>query len=287
MQAGKVSSEIATDVAHALSLAEAARAIVCEDNVCGKVAAAKATAKRWFARGLPPVRHGRAICMPERPGRPERPELLAPRHMPKRSRGGAKGRFALIHSLAHIELSAVDMTWDLVARFGSQPMPRTFFDDWVQVGLEEAKHFELLHRRLGELGGAYGDLPAHDGLWQAAQDTGHDLLARLAIVPLVLEARGLDVGPEMIAGLQKAGDQASADILKIIYRDEKKHVAAGMRWFRYICQRDGRPLEATYHRLVRQHFRAPIKPPFNQEARSEAGLTPGFYKPLTAFGAPP
>ncbi len=279
--------EVPHGVQNAGSLAEAACAIVCTDDVLVKAAAAKATAKKWFAHSLPPSRPGQCLIMPETPGRPSRPQLLLPRHMPKRSRSGAKGRFALLHALAHIELSAVDMTWDLVARFASVSMPRAFFDDWVQVGLEEAKHFELLHQRLIELGGGYGDLPAHDGLWQAARETGHDLLARLAIVPLVLEARGLDVGPEMMAGLQKAGDETSADILKIIYRDEKKHVAKGMRWFRYMCHREGRPLETTYHRLVRQYFRAPMKPPFNHDARSEAGLTPGFYKPLTAFGASP
>jgi uncharacterized ferritin-like protein (DUF455 family) len=268
------------------SLAEAARAIVAEADLQAKVARSKRTAKQWFGRRLARNRPGRPLTLPERPGRPAKPDLLPPRLMPKRSRKGERGRFALLHSLAHIELSAVDMTWDLVARFASQAMPRAFFDDWVQVGLEEAKHLELLDNRLKAMGGAYGDLPAHDGLWQAAQDTGHDLLARLAIVPLVLEARGLDVGPAMIAGLESAGDHASADILRIIYRDEKRHVAAGMRWFRHICHREGRPLEATFQRLVRRHFRAPLRPPFNQEARSGAGLAPGFYKPLTAFGAP-
>jgi len=287
MQSRPIKPKAPLDLEKATSLAQAAQVIVCIDDVLVKVVSAKSLAKLWFSRNIPAFRPCQVITMPHRPGRPAKPELLPPRHMPKRSRSGAKGRFALLHALAHIELSAVDMTWDLIARFASVEMPRVFFDDWVQVGLEEAKHFELLHQRLIELGGAYGDLPAHDGLWQAAQETGHDLLARLAIVPLVLEARGLDVGPEMITALQNAGDQPSADILKIIYRDEKKHVAAGMRWFRYICQREGRPLESTYHRMVRQHFRAPMKPPFNQEARSEAGLTPGFYKPLTAFGAPP
>ena len=227
------------------------------------------------------------MTMPDSPGRPEKPELLPPRLMPRRSTGGAKGRYALMHSLAHIELNAVDMTWDLVARFAHERMPRSFFDDWVQVGLEEAQHFELVCARLTELGGGYGDLPAHAGLWQAAQATGGDLLARLAIVPLVLEARGLDVSPGMIASLRESGDNASADVLDVIYRDEKRHVAFGMRWFRFLCRQQSRPLEATFHKLVKQHFRAPMKLPFNEEARTEAGVTPGFYKPLSAFGAPP
>jgi uncharacterized ferritin-like protein (DUF455 family) len=171
-----------------------------------------------------------------------------------------------------------------VGRFVRSPVPTAFFDDWVQVGLEEAKHFELIDKRLHALGASYGDLPAHDGLWQAAQATKDSLLARVAIVPLVLEARGLDVGPAMQANLEEAGDAASAAILAIIYRDEKRHVTFGAKWFRFLCERERLPLEATFHTLVRQHFRGPIKPPFNDKARSEAGLTPGFYKPLSALG---
>jgi uncharacterized ferritin-like protein (DUF455 family) len=263
------------------TLYEAARAIVATAYLDRKVVLAKATARRWFRREIARGRRSARAPLPERPGRPERPLLLAPRDMPRRSAGGAKGRFALLHALAHIELNAVDMTWDLVARFVDEPMPQTFFDNWVQVGLEEAKHFELLARRLEALGGAYGDLPAHDGLWQAAESTGHDLLARLAIVPLVLEARGLDVTPSMITRLNDADDNASAAILDIIYRDEKRHVAFGTRWFRYMCEREGTAPEPRFHALVRRYFKAPLRPPFNDRARSEAGLTPGFYKPLS------
>ncbi len=279
--------QMRTDRAPATSLAEVACAIIAETDPDHKVERATKAAKAWFARQLQPGPLARRVTPPGVPGRPPSLRLLRPREMAKRSRRGERGRFALLHALAHIELSAVDMTWDLVARFTRLSVPRAFFDDWVQVGLEESKHFGLLQRRLRQMNGQYGDLPAHDGLWQATQQTGHDLLARLAIVPLVLEARGLDVGPAMINDLEAAGDQQAADILRIIYRDEKRHVACGMRWFRYLCQRDGRPLEPTFQRLVRCHFRAPMKPPFNEVARTEAGLTPGFYKPLTAFGAPP
>lgn len=275
-----------TGPAPATTLAEAAAAIVRADDLAIKIDLAHATAKAWYARGLDLVTLSRPLAMPDHPGRPARPELRPPRDMPKRSARGARGRYALLHALAHIELNAVDMTWDLIARFAHRPTPRGFYDDWVQVGLEEAKHFKLLAQRLTELGGGYGDLPAHDGLWQAAQATGHDLLARLAIVPLILEARGLDVTPTMIENLGAADDHASARIIEIIYRDEKRHVAFGMKWFRFLCQREGLPLEATFHRLVRAHFRAPLKPPFNEAARTDAGLTPGFYKPLSAFGAP-
>ncbi len=263
-----------------------ARQIVLASDTMQKVWLAKAAGLAWREGRL---NHGRLSSpqgMPVRPGRPERPALLLPREMPRRTTSGEKGRFALLHALAHIELNAIDMTWDLIGRFAHVPMPAQFFDDWVRVGQEEAEHFELVTRRLAELGRTYGDLPAHDGLWQSAQATGHDLLARLAVVPLVLEARGLDVGPAMIASLKQSGDEASADVLEVIYHDEKHHVAFGMRWFRFMCQRHGLPPENTFHELVRANFRGPVKPPFNDRARAEAGLTPGFYKPLSVFGAP-
>jgi uncharacterized ferritin-like protein (DUF455 family) len=268
------------------NLADASRLIVATPDTGLKVRLARATAKAWFAGRLSLGHKSTPTVMPDRPGRPPRPQLLRPRDMPRRGSGDLKGRIALLHALAHIELNAVDMTWDLVGRFVHVPMPRPFFDNWVQVGLEEAKHFDMLDRRLIELGAAYGDLPAHDGLWQAAAATGHDLLARLAVVPLVLEARGLDVTPSMIERLTAADDTASAGIIAIIYRDEKRHVAFGAKWFRFMCERQGLPLEATFHELVRQNFRGSMRPPFNDKARSEAGLTPGFYKPLSALGAP-
>lgn len=266
------------------SLRAGARAIVATAHTAEKVRLAKATAAAWQAGELSLGALSTMPAMPDRPGRPADPQLLPPREMPRRSTQGEKGRIALLHSLAHIELNAVDMTWDLVGRFIGAAMPRAFFDDWVQVGLEEACHFELVSTRLGELGACYGDMPAHDGLWQAAQATGHSLIARLAVVPLVLEARGLDVSPAMIANLEAAGDQASAAVLGVIYRDEKRHVAFGAKWFRFLCERDGLPPEPTFQRLVRENFRGPVKPPFNDKARSEAGLTPGFYKPLVAVG---
>jgi uncharacterized ferritin-like protein (DUF455 family) len=267
------------------SLARCARDIVAACDPVEKVARAKAVSHAWGRGTLTLTVMSAPLDMPERPGRPPRPLLMPPRSMPKRSTGGLKGRFALLHSLAHIELNAVDMTWDLIGRFTRESMPKAFFDDWVQVGLEEACHFELVSQRLNELGGFYGELDAHDGLWQAAQATAHDLLARLAIVPLVLEARGLDVVPSMIDNLRHAGDERSADVLEVIYRDEKRHVATGMRWFLHQCAKLRQAPEPTFQALVRAHFRGSVKPPFNDRARAEAGLTPGFYKPLSAFGA--
>jgi uncharacterized ferritin-like protein (DUF455 family) len=266
------------------SLCAVAREIVATADLGRKVALAKAAAAAWQEGRLSIGRLSADLPMPERPGRPARPVLLAPRSMPKRSTGGVKGRTALMHALAHIELNAVDMTWELVGRFAHEAVPRSFFDNWVQVGLEEACHFEMVSQRLVELDAAYGDLPAHDGLWQAAQATGHDLMARIAVVPLVLEARGLDVSPGLIEELAAAGDSASAEVVGVIYRDEKRHVAFGAKWFRYLCEKRGLPPEPTFHQLVRQNFRGPVKPPFNDKARSEAGLTPGFYKPLSALG---
>lgn len=261
-----------------------AREIVTAPDPIDKVRLAREAAKAWHQRRLSLGIRSAPEPMPERPGRPHKPPLLAPRDMPRRSIGGTKGRIALIHSLAHIELNAIDMTWDLIGRFFAAPVPGSFFDDWVRVGVEEAKHFGLLSERLVQLGAAYGDLPAHDGLWQSAQATGTWLLARIAVVPLVLEARGLDVTPGMIERMTQAGDAASARILGIVYRDEKRHVSIGLKWFRYLCEREGLPPEGTFQSLVRRHFRGSVKAPFNEKARSEAGLTPGFYKPLAATG---
>lgn len=264
------------------SLAEGALEIVSAEDTGRKVELAYALSHAWFSKGLTRVTIGNHPKFPDRPGRPDRPVLLPPREMPRRSMGSQAKHIAFVHSIAHIELNAVDLTWDLIGRFAHVPMPRSYFNDWVKVGLEEAKHFAMLERRLKDLGSFYGDLPAHDGLWQAAQDTGENHLGRLAIIPLVLEARGLDVTPPMIARARDRGDEQTAQALEIIYRDEKGHVAIGMRWFRFLCDRQGLAPEPTFHALVRRHFKSPLKPPFNDRARSEAGMTSGFFRPLTA-----
>ncbi len=220
---------------------------------------------------------------PDRPARPARPELRLPRDMPRRRRAHSEtGRIALLHALAHIELNAVDLACDIIARFTADDPPRDFYDDWVGVATDEARHFSLLAARLNDFGAAYGDLPAHDGLWEAATETAHDLLARLAIVPLVLEARGLDVTPPMIGNLRKAGDDDSATLLEIIYRDEITHVAAGTRWFDHVCRARARDPVSTYQNMVRRHFRSGLKLPFNEDARGRAGLTREYYGPLAA-----
>ncbi|TNE34795.1 MAG: ferritin-like domain-containing protein [Alphaproteobacteria bacterium] len=219
---------------------------------------------------------------PDRPGRPGQPELLHPAKMPRRRGGTPTARAALLHAVLHIELNAIDLAWDMVARFTSHNLPRDFYEDWVKIGDEEAKHFTLLADRLADLGFAYGDFPAHDGLWEAAYETRNDLAARLAIVPMVLEARGLDVTPAMIERFAKIGDDKSAGVLKIILKEEIGHVATGGRWFRFICERNHLDARLTWQALVRKNFKGLLKPPFNEEARESAGLPPQFYQPLAA-----
>jgi uncharacterized ferritin-like protein (DUF455 family) len=258
-----------------LTLLQSAVEVLSTTDPAGKAAASHSAAAAW-RRGDLQVGTAQA---PDRPARPERPLLLAPKEMPKRKAGGnAAKRTALLHALAHIELNAIDLAWDLIARFGRPEMPRAFFDDWVKVANEEALHFELLSARLQELGAAYGDLPAHDGLWEAATGTAHDLLARLAIVPLVLEARGLDVTPATVADMSRAGDETSAALLERIYHDEIGHVAAGMRWYEHFARKAGHDPQLHWQALLRQHFRGVLKPPFNDTARAAAGMPSGYYR---------
>jgi len=258
-----------------MALTDAAAVVLGTADARAKAEASRAAARRWRAGEIAAVG---AAAAPERPARPPRPELKLPRDMPKRRGAGTnETRVALLHAVAHIELNAIDLAWDIVARFASPELPREFFDDWVRVGDDEAKHFLLLAARLEALGAAYGDLPAHDGLWQAAQETRHDLLARLAIVPIVLEARGLDVTPTMIARFDRLGDGESAAVLRIIYADEIGHVAAGRRWFEWLCARRGLAPVETWRALVRKHFRGALKPPFNNAARAEAGFAAEYY----------
>src|SRR3984893_8098449 len=196
------------------SLTSGAVAILATADPAAKAWASRRLAEVWGASGL----DGCASVPPPRPARPERPQLRPPKEMPKRRAfGSPAGRVALLHALAHIELNAIDLAWDIIARFSREPLPRGFFDDWVGVAAQEALHFELLVLRLGEFVPCYGDLPAHDGLGESAAATADDLLARLAVVPLVLEARGLDVTPDMAARLERAGDPRRAAILRQIY----------------------------------------------------------------------
>ena len=260
----------------ASSLTEAACTVLRAGAPQEKVALSHRFAEAW--------RDGRIAAIgqappPARPARPALPLLLPPRAMKRRRGGGSlANRIALLHALAHIELNAIDLAWDLIARFAACDPPRKFFDDWVAVADEEAAHHALVSTRLQALGAAYGDLPAHDGLWEAAQATAHDLLARLAVVPLVLEARGLDVTPPMIERMERYGDDESAAVLKVIYDDEIGHVGCGRRWFEWECARRGIEPVASYRELVARHYGGSLKPPFNHAARGAAGFAAAFYE---------
>ncbi len=257
------------------TLSEAAVAVLGAGDAAGKARASRAAAQDWGSGKIAGIGN---TAPPDRPARPDRPQLLMPRDMPRRRSGrGPSARIALLHAIVHIELNAIDLAWDLIARFAGAGLPRDFFDDWVRIADEEAKHFDLLNARLQALGSSYGALPAHDGLWEAAEDTAHDLLARLAVVPLVLEARGLDVTPAMIARMERFGDEETATILRIIYQDEITHVAAGMRWFTFECERRSCEPETTWRALVARHFKGRLKAPFNVEARTEAGFPKAYY----------
>ena len=256
------------------TLGDAARAVLLTPDPHDKRRAARGFARAW-RRGE--LAHRCDTAMPDRPAWPAAPELLAPNAMRKRGKGGsARGRIALLHALAHIEFVAIDLAVDLIGRFGGE-FPRAFVDDWIAVAADEAMHFALLDRRLRQLGSFYGELPAHAGLWEAAEVTADDALARLAIVPMVLEARGLDVTPATITRFRAVGDEASAKILSRIFNDEIRHVTAGTVWFNQKCDEMGFNAVETWQSLVKSRFRGSLKPPFNDSARHEAGLTQDFY----------
>ena len=263
------------------TLAELAVEVLTTADGRRKCAVSRRNAALWFearAAGKPlPVGHA---TPPDRPARPARPELLAPRDVPRRRPGSEAGRIALLHAVAHIELNAVDLHWDIIARFTDHPMPLGFYDDWVKAADEESKHFNLVSDCLEAMGSHYGALPAHAGMWRAAEDTADDLHGRLAVVPMVLEARGLDVTPGMIDIFRKAGVSHAVAAMEVIYAEEVGHVAYGSKWFNWLCGRDGSDPKEVFHRLVRQYFHGSLKPPFNEEKRADAGLPPDFYWPL-------
>ncbi len=204
------------------------------------------------------------------PGRPPRPGLVHPRELPRRGLGSAEGRAAFIHAIAHIELNAIDLAWDAVYRF--RGLPDGFYADWVAVANDESRHFVLLRDRLRAHGHEYGDFDAHNGLWEMCEKTAHDGLARMALVPRVLEARGLDVTPAMIVKLRGLGDAATADVLELILREEVAHVAAGSRWYRWYCERAGVEPRARFSELLLQYAGGYLHGPFNIEARLLAGF---------------
>ena len=252
------------------SLFAAARACLDANTPDAKSALTLAMAEA-FARGGLTVHDDAPPPEPIRmPGRPTTPKLVHPRDLPRRGFGTIEGRAAFIHAVAHIEFNAIDLAWDAVYRFHG--LPAQFYADWVSVARDEARHFNLLRTRLRELGYDYGDFDAHNGLWEMAEKTAHDGLARMALVPRVLEARGLDVTPGMIVKLRGLGDGATADILEVILREEIGHVAAGSRWYRWYCERAGVEPKARFRELLREYASGVLHKPFNTEARLQAGF---------------
>ena len=251
-------------------LHEAARRCVEEGDPARKLALTREMAAA-FARGeLTPDDQAAPPRPIGAPGRPERPRLVPARDLPQRGMGKEEGRAAFLHAVAHIEFNAVNLAWDAVYRF--RDMPLAYYADWVAVADDEARHFALLGERLAAVGHAYGDFEAHNGLWEMAEKTADSCLRRMALVPRVLEARGLDVTPGMIVRLRQAGDAASADVLALILREEVAHVAAGTRWFHWCCEREGLAPGREFIRLVREIARGSLRGPFNRPARAAAGF---------------
>ncbi|WJX40426.1 hypothetical protein P8452_27900 [Trifolium repens] len=258
---------------------------------------------RWQCTIVEPYNPSIDLHIPDRPARLSSVKLVAPSLMPKLGKAGSlQSRVNIVHSLAHTESWAIDLSWDIIARFGKQEaMPREFFTDFVKVAQDEGRHFTLLAARLEELGSYYGALPAHDGLWDSATATSKDLLSRLAVEHCVHEARGLDVLPTTISRFRNGGDNTTADLLEsVVYPEEITHCAAGVKWFKYLCQRsrnipvsdqeicavdngtatEGNEVIPKFHAIVRTYFRGPLKPPFNEAARKAAGFGPEWYEPL-------
>lgn len=292
------------------TLVEAAVGVLNTPDPFEKARLGDSVACRWLDGTITqPYNPALDLPVPDRPARVTNVKLVSPSLMPKLGKAGSlQSRQAIVHSLAHTESWAIDLSWDIIARFGKrESMPREFFTDFVKVAQDEGRHFTLLAARLEELGSSYGALPAHDGLWDSAIATSKDLLARLAIEHCVHEARGLDVLPTTISRFRNGGDNETAELLEtVVYPEEITHCAAGVRWFRYLCLRSGdpallqdslAPLESEagengctteenegviqkFHAVVRTHFRGPLKPPFNEVARKAAGFGPQWYEPL-------
>lgn len=257
-----------------LTLSNAAYAVLTEPAPLRKIALTNEYATAWKSRSINTIGNKH---LPDSPARPSKPELKAPTDMPRRRAKGRSGQLALVHAIAHIELNAIDLAWDIIARFTHENLPDQYYDDWVSVAEDEAAHFGLLANRLADFGGTYGDLPAHNGLWEAAESTYDDILARLAIIPMTLEARGLDTTPGAVTKLRQAGDHETADIFEKIAREEIPHVKAGVYWFELLCQQRQIDPVTTYHDVIKNRFQGNLKAPFNEDARTAAGMNPDYY----------
>jgi len=240
-------------------------------DVDEKLSLTRATAAAWLSGDLDLGDFGEPVPVAA-PGRPERPELVRPNKVPRRGFGTDAGRAVMMHAIAHIEFNAVNLALDAVQQFAD--MPEAYYADWLRVADEEAYHFDLVRAHMRHLGADYGDFPAHNGLWEMAVKTADDVLARMALVPRVLEARGLDVTPGIQEKLRQAGDDKAVSILDVILRDEIGHVEIGSRWFRYLCEQRGLDPEPVFLGFLHQHFPKGLFGPFNLEARRQAGFSP-------------
>lgn len=243
--------------------------LLCTD-VADKVTLAHQLWRDWQAGQL--IVCDRPLALGPDAGRPDRPVLVAPNQLVRRRLRSRTGRAALIHAVAHIEFNAINLACDAASRF--QGLPAAYYADWIRVAAEEAKHFALLQARLQALGYTYGYFPAHNGLWELAQQTADDFVQRMALVPRVMEARGLDVTPGMMARFRQIGDMATAEVLATILQDEIGHVAIGTRWFQYACAQRGLEPEAHYLHLLSTQFRYLVRGPLHTEARLAAGFSP-------------
>ncbi|WP_260925725.1 ferritin-like domain-containing protein [Novosphingobium sp. 9] len=258
------------------SVAGAIRAALLETDPHAKVMKTRTVARDWRMGRLS---HRFDVAMPDEPGRPERPELLPPGQMPRRGKAGG-GRIALWHSFAHIEFVAIDLALDMAGRFGEEMGDRAFVSDFLAVAADEAMHFALIDRHLRTMGSQYGALPAHGGLWEAASATRADVAGRLAVVPMVLEARALDVTPSTLERVRAGGDERGARILERILDDEIRHVRFGANHFAAVATKRGETPSILWKTLVNHYFRGKVKPPFNDSARAAAGLSLEFYGDL-------
>lgn len=251
-------------------LRQSALAWLAETEPAKKVAGVQALMQAWQSGALALDTHAVLAACDHIPGLPAKPELVSPLAVKQRAMHTVEGRATLIHALAHIEFNAINLALDAIWRFAG--MPREFYADWLQVAAEEALHFSLLAAHLQTQGYSYGDFPAHNSLWEMAARTQGDILARIALIPRTMEARGLDATPQVRAKFAQAKDHAAVEILDIILRDEIGHVATGNRWFYWLCEQRGLEPVSTYARLVAE-FQAPVmRGPFNLQARRAAGF---------------
>jgi len=260
--------------------------LACHDCLMIDDPFAKAEQAQWLNQNIHQyerVENSPAPIRIETPGIPVRPSLVDPRSVKRRGVGSATGKLALLHALAHIEFNAINLALDAAYRF--RDMPEQYAHDWILVAADESRHFLMVAERLSELDSYYGALDAHAGLWNMALKTDHDVMVRMALVPRVLEARGLDVAPPMIEKFRQHDDHRSADILDVIFNDEIRHVQIGNHWFRFCCERRGLTPSDVFEQLLRQHSRGYLRGPYNEPARVQAGFSVDELDALKAIEA--